>query len=206
MRTYKGRQIEIRTFPLRLDDVNEDAGIVTGYASIFNELIPQYNEIVMPGAFKKTLQDKGGKVPIFADHDIYNRIGIGINANEDERGLYVEGEINLEVQAGRERFALIKQSHSYGVPYGISIGFRTIVEKMKKGIRELHELALMEWSPVSFPAAPNAGTIGTRNDINALDILCDKCRAAIGLCDEPPNMHSIAEQLRSINESFKKGG
>ncbi len=42
----------------RLKDVDEKKGVVTGYASIFNN-IDSDNEIVMPGAFLKTIQERG---------------------------------------------------------------------------------------------------------------------------------------------------
>ena len=47
--------LETRAFEFRLDDVDEEEGIITGYASVFNELLPSYIEMVAWGAFKKSL-------------------------------------------------------------------------------------------------------------------------------------------------------
>ena len=142
-------------------------------------------------------------MPILDEHNPRIRIGIGIDGKEDKYGLYVIGEINLEVQAGREKFALIKQAKKHNMPYGLSIGFMTVTETIKQSIRVLQELKLFEWSPVSFPAAPNAGITDLRNAAT-LDGLCMNCGAVLDEM-EPQDLHSILEDLRNINKTFKGG-
>jgi len=81
-------------------------------------------------------------------HDPSEPIGIWTEAKEDETGLLVVGQINMEVQRGRETHSLIKS----GAIDGMSIGYRTRkAVKAKDGSRELSDLDLWEVSMVTFP-------------------------------------------------------
>ena len=92
--------------PIEIKAVNQD-GLFSGYASVFEE-IDSYRDIVKRGAFEKTLADtesKGRAVPILWQHDASKPIGVYTSLKEDERGLYVEGQLNMDVQR-RERRCL----------------------------------------------------------------------------------------------------
>lgn len=142
--------------PFEVKSVGSD-GTFQGYGSIFGEL-DSYRDIVLPGAFKQSLQDdfaaKGRKVPMLWQHDSWAPIGIYTTIKEDDIGLYVEGQCNLEVQKGRECHALMKQ----GALSGLSIGYSTMQSEWdeKTLTRKLKEVTLWEVSPVTFPAGDNA--------------------------------------------------
>lgn len=134
-----------------------DNGTFSGHASVFGEL-DSYRDIVMPGAFKTSLKEdfeaKGRKVPMLWQHESRTPIGIYTTIKEDDTGLYVEGEVNMEVQKGREAHALMKQ----GALSGLSIGYNTINSEWdeKALTRKLHQVELWEVSPVTFPAGDSA--------------------------------------------------
>lgn len=139
-------------------DVNavSDDGLFTGYASVFEEL-DRYRDVIKPGAFQKSLADwaaKNRKVPILWQHNGSAPIGVYTEIREDSVGLYVEGRLNLEVQQGREAYALLKQ----GALSGISIGYSVVRDETdsKSGVRRLFEVRLYEASLVTFPAADSA--------------------------------------------------
>ena len=67
---------------------------------------------------------------------------------EDDVGLYGEGEINLEVQQGREAFSLVRQ----GVLTDFSVGFTAIDDSIVDGIRIIRKAHLWEGSIVDEPA------------------------------------------------------
>lgn len=144
------------TRPFEIKSVDE-SGKFTGYGSVFGEL-DSYRDIVMPGAFKKSLKedfrDKGRKVPMLWQHDWWSPIGIYPVIEEDDIGLYLEGECNLDVQKGRECHSLMKQ----GALTGLSIGYTTVTSEWDEEslIRKLHEVNLWEVSPVTFPAGDSA--------------------------------------------------
>ena len=142
--------LEEKTFPFEIKEVDEK-GTFTGYASVFNikdNLDPP--EMVRPGAFTKTLSENE-IFPLSWYHDVKNILGI-VHAKEDMKGLEIKGELNMEVQEAKEKYALMKQR----AIRGLSIGFKTIKDKWENGIRHLLEIKLYEVALVTFPAHPQA--------------------------------------------------
>ena len=141
--------------PIEIKAVNED-GLFSGYASVFEE-IDSYRDIVKRGAFEKTLaesESKGRAVPILWQHDAAKPIGVYTELKEDEHGLYVEGQLNMDVQQAREALSLLRQQ----ALSGISIGYNSVRydTDVKSGVRRLYELKLYEASLVTFPACDGA--------------------------------------------------
>ena len=141
--------------PIEIKAVNED-GLFSGYASVFEE-IDSYRDIVKRGAFEKTLAEseaKGRAVPILWQHDAAKPIGVYTELKEDEHGLYVEGQLNMDVQQAREALSLLRQK----ALSGISIGYNSVRydTDVKSGVRRLYELKLYEVSLVTFPACDGA--------------------------------------------------
>lgn len=133
-------------------------GIFSGYAAIFNELVPSYNERVLPGAFTRTITEwrsLGKKFPILAAHDSGRVIGLIDPSNliEDERGLFMrDAELILETQDGAEHFALIKRGL-----VSLSIGFWPVKWSINQDDEFLIEDAeLAEISVVYAGASPKA--------------------------------------------------
>lgn len=125
----------------------------SGYGSVFGDL-DSYRDVVLPGAFKDSLkrfEAKGRPVPMLWQHRAAEPIGVYSEVREDAHGLFVKGQLNLEVQKGREAYSLMKQR----ALSGLSIGYSTIREKIleEKNQRELLEVDLWEISPVTFPAS-----------------------------------------------------
>ena len=137
-----------------------EEGSFTGYAAIFNN-VDLGGDKIIPGAFKKTLRANKGKVPVYADH--HTHIGWNLKAKEDEKGLLVEGQINLDVQLGREKHALMKQAHEIGAQIGLSIGYSTAAREYEKDVRILKELNLFEYSVTAIPMNPKASVTAVKN-------------------------------------------
>ena len=128
----------------------ESDGTFSGYGSIFGN-IDSHGDIVQPGAFAKSLkrhEERGTRPKLFWQHDMHQPIGSWTSIKEDEKGLYMEGRFNMDVQRGREAYALLKA----GDIDGLSIGYRTIKEKRDnvKSANLLEELDLIETSVVSL--------------------------------------------------------
>lgn len=129
-----------------------DSGEFEGYGSVF-AVVDSYGEVVDKGAFTESLKQHGMPALLW-QHRGSEPIGIYMEAYEDERGLRVKGQLNLDVQQGREAHALLKQ----GALKGLSIGFATQVEELNRdtGIRHLKKVRLYEVSLVTFPANDKA--------------------------------------------------
>lgn len=141
-----------KNFAFKADSV-EDDGTFTGYGSVFGN-VDSYGEIVMPGAFSKSLKDirdGGDPLPMLWNHNPNEPIGGYTALEEDSRGLKVSGFIMIdEVARAREIHALMKRR----VIKGLSIGYYVDEDSKdaKTGARLLHKLDLREISPVTFPA------------------------------------------------------
>lgn len=129
-------------------------GSVEGYASLFGE-IDQARDMVMPGAFARTLALRGvRRIPMLFQHDPAEPIGIWTEISEDWRGLRVRGRLIPDVVRARELLALLRE----GAADGLSIGFKTVRSRRepKDRIRKLLEIELWEISIVTFPLLPGA--------------------------------------------------
>lgn len=138
--------------PFELKALDEN-GTFSGYGSVFG-IEDSYREVVAPGAFRNTLADweKKGRLPsLLWQHDQRQPIGVYTAMREDERGLYVEGQLlKDDVHRAREAYALMKAN----ALSGLSIGFLTRDDSYdeKTETRILKEVDLWEVSLVTFPA------------------------------------------------------
>ena len=170
--------METKDFKFRLEDVDEEKGTFSGFASVFDEL-DSYNEIVMKGAFKKTLQENDGKFPLCWFHRVDEPLGI-IKAEEGKRGLDANGILNLDVQSAREKRSLMKQE----VITGLSIGFKTIKDEWDDKVRKLKEIQLFEISLITrnFQACPSAEIVDVKAE----------------MMGQPQTFEEILERIMSI--------
>lgn len=128
-------------------------GIIKGHIATFD--IDRGFDRFVPGAFKESLERhlQDNRQIRLKDHHGRTVGGFPINlVFEDEKGLFGTGEINLEVQQGREAFALAKQ----GVLSDFSIGFTSLEDQLVNGIRVIHKAEVWEGSIVDEPMNPEA--------------------------------------------------
>lgn len=138
----------------KLLPVSPGSGVFTGYASLFGRRDSQ-GDTVMPGAFAASLKRKGPDgIRMLFQHNPAEPVGNWLELRETERGLYVRGRLNKEVQRGRELLALLEA----GGLDGLSIGFKTIRARKDRAMatRQLLEIDLWEISLVTFPMLDGA--------------------------------------------------
>ena len=127
------------------------SGTFCGYGSVYS-IIDQGDDIVMPGAFTKSLAELSIKSQMPAmlwQHRVDEPIGAYTTVKDDEAGLYVEGKLALKTQRGAEAFELMQMK----AISGLSIGFMTKEAdyNAKTGIRTIKSADLFEISLVTFP-------------------------------------------------------
>lgn len=159
----KNSRSDTRTAAVRLEQRQVgDKGEFEGYGSVFG-VEDSYGEIVSQGAFAQSLADhrKTGTLPaLLWQHDPHKPIGTYTEMREDEKGLYVKGQLALDTQLGKEAHALLK----CGALNGLSIGFMPVKWEYDEEtqIRTLTEIDLWECSLVTFPANTAARVSGTK--------------------------------------------
>lgn len=128
-------------------------GRFAGYASVFH-VVDNQRDIVLPGAFARTVKGRAGDIKLLWQHQQEEPIGVFDRMFEDARGLYVEGALLLAVARAREAHTLLKAR----ALSGLSIGYSPVRYRIdaKSGIRRLSEVELWEVSLVTFPANASA--------------------------------------------------
>lgn len=124
-----------------------------GYASVFNG-IDAYGDRIAPGAYAKTLKNRERPIQLRWNH-FGPVIGKWTEAFEDEKGLYVKGELTPGHSVAEDAYALLK----HGAVSGLSIGYSVADSDEKDGVRLLKEIDLYEVSVVEEPA-DNAARVG----------------------------------------------
>jgi HK97 family phage prohead protease len=75
-----------------IGDIDEKAGIVKGYGSIFGNRDSD-DDVIERGAYTKTIQENGSRVRYLWQHDITKPIGKMTELYEDEKGLAFVAEV-----------------------------------------------------------------------------------------------------------------
>lgn len=149
-----------KDYRLDVKSVSEE-GEFEGMLSVYN-VVDLGNDMVLPGAFTKTIEEHGGKVPMLWQHDTKEPIG-DLYLTDTPTGLKVKGELVLDVQRAREAHSLLKK----GSIRGLSIGYEKVKHEMVKGVRHLKELKLYEGSIVTFPMLPVAQVTAVKAETKA---------------------------------------
>lgn len=143
-------------------------GRFSGYASVFNR-VDGGGDIVMVGAFAKSLRRRGERIRLLFQHDPKEPVGIWEQLAEDAHGLFVAGRL----VPGVARADGLKRLIENGALDGLSIGFRTVRAQREAGTghRRLLEIDLFEISIVTFPMLEDAriapSAVSTRTAIAA---------------------------------------
>jgi len=155
--SFCGGDVERKTVGFQLTALDTEGRTLEGYASIFGNL-DLGDDIIHPGAFAKTLAERGGKVRFLWQHDPSEPLGKPIELHEDARGLFFKAVIS-DTARGRDALALLRD----GAIEGLSIGYESVkggtdFENVNgRTVRHLREVRLHEISLVSFPMNESAG-------------------------------------------------
>lgn len=159
-RSDKARALEARRYVrerkfagMALTEIEED-GAFSGYASVFGT-VDMGHDLVERGAFARSLRKRGPEsVRMLFQHDPNQPIGRWMEIREDERGLFVRGQLTPGVLRSQEVLRLMRA----GALDGLSIGFKTVRARRdeRSGVRRILEADLWEISVVTFPMQPDA--------------------------------------------------
>ena len=144
-----------------------DGRTIEGYAAAFGN-VDLVNDIIHPGAFKKTLSERGQQVKFLWQHDTKIPLGKPLELREEAKGLFMRAIIS-DMAQGRDALALLAD----GAIDGLSIGYDTVRSDAStvstdggdtKAVRNLRELKLYEVSLCTFPANQSAGVTAVKSE------------------------------------------
>jgi len=182
-----------------------DAGLAEGqftaYASVFGNK-DSYGDVVVPGAFANTLAEweaKDAVIPLLFGHRMDDpdfNIGHLLDAKEDEHGLLVKGEFDLENPKAAQTYRLVKTGRINQLSFAYDVIEGAWVKKDGEEFYELRELALFEVSIVP---------IGANQETEVLAVkLAREVAGKAGRVISAKNETALREALTSLEASAQE--
>jgi HK97 family phage prohead protease len=152
---YKHQSLEVK-------DIDQKQGIVSGYFSAFG-MVDSDGDIIMPGAFKRSIQDWGpeakGRIKHLLNHDPSKPLGKIMELKEDGYGLLYRSQVGKH-SLGQDFIKMVES----GLIAEHSIGFRTLREQKSDTANEIHEVMLFEGSSLTaWGANENTPLLGVKS-------------------------------------------
>ena len=160
--------MELKGVTSELKDVDTVKGIATGYLAHFGSK-DEAGDIIMPGAFTKTISERGPKgsklIKHLLDHKKDQAVGVFTELKEDSTGLYYESKIGSH-KLGKDFLEMCAS----GIINQHSIGFNRVRQQKKSDATYLHEIKLGEGSSLQFLACnPNTPFMGLKGEVDVLE-------------------------------------
>ena len=143
-----------------IKDIDIKSRIVTGYLSAFGN-VDSDNDIIEKGAFSKSINERFNDIFYLQQHDWTRPLGKFTKLEEDEKGLYFEGEI-INTSFGEDQLKL----YEAGIVKEHSIGFITVKSEKGSNARIIKEVKLYEGSAVTLGANSNTPFLGFKSSVN----------------------------------------
>jgi HK97 family phage prohead protease len=183
-----------RAFPLEDISIRSggDGRTVEAYAAVFNSPVPiqdsqgEYEEVIAPGAFKRTIAHRGTNFGVFYNHartlhgqssDIFSLpLGTPVEVREDARGVITVTRYNrnpladqvLEsIRNGDIRGQSFSGRFVQSTPEAPRHGFRRSADGGLVTVTRT-EIAMSEYGPTPFPAYDEAAILGVRAMLSTL--------------------------------------
>jgi len=149
LKSMKTKQTKTLDIGLELKQLSDD-GTFDGDLSVY-DFVDYGGDCVQKGAFTKTLKENGGVIPLLAHHNAQT-FNIGaLTLTDGDTALAVKGTLNLDLADGKAAHSAMRFNKANGIKTGLSMGFMTVRDEVKDGIRFLKEVKLFEGSIVNFP-------------------------------------------------------
>lgn len=158
-----------------------EAGQFEAYASTWTRTPDSYGDVVAKGAFEETLAEwakSGATLPILYGHDIYdpfNNIGGALSLEEDDHGLKVKAQLDLENPTAMQVYRMLKGRRINQMSFAFDTLDAGTVEVPKadgsdetQTARELRKMKLHEISVVPFGANPDTEVVAVKANARAL--------------------------------------
>lgn len=143
----KRKMIQLDSCRLKFDD---EARTIEGYASVFDG-VDSYGDTVKRGAYAETLRDRDRPVRMRWNH-WGPVIGKWTEIREDEKGLFVRGELTPGHSVAENVYASLKHGAIDGLSIGYIVEIGDGAEKNETGGYDLTKIDLIEISVVEEPA------------------------------------------------------
>lgn len=206
-----------KTMQLKADE----AGKISGFFSTYEQTPDSYGDIIMPGAFTKTIEkrkESGHPFPLCFNHDFSAVIGACNTVEEKENGPYIEADF-LDTQLGQDVRKMVQSGAIYQFSFAYDVLDRRdpTEEEAQKGVTNvLTEVEVYEVSVVTVPANQNAVVTdikmyveefksGRRNSKKDADAIREAIALLQGVLDEQPADEDEVKEIEpEVNEASEE--
>ena len=152
--------MDVKSIEFKETHIDMSARTIEGYASTWD--LDQTNDIIHPGAFTKTISEGflSKKIKMLWQHDA--PLGMPVEMNEDSIGLYVKGKVN-RTRLGDDALEDMRAGTVNQMSIGFSIPQNKSGYDADTGVRNIFEVKLFEFSPVTFPANEAAHILAVKS-------------------------------------------
>lgn len=168
--------IRARDIRFKVRSADSEEGRFTAYASVFGN-VDSYGEVVVKGAFADTLDEwkgSGAPIPLLWGHNMadpdYN-IGAVTDAVEDETGLLVTAQLDMDSPKAAQVFRLVKSGRVNQMSFAFDVldGADGETEDGQKAYL-LKKIRLYEVSVVPIGANQQTEILTVKSALDALDV------------------------------------
>lgn len=169
--------MHVKDFTLKVKAAGPDDGLEEGqflaYASVFGN-VDSYGDVVVKGAFADSLNEWAASdqsIPTLWGHDMYDpysNIGGVVEAKEDDHGLLVKSQLDMENPKAAQVYRLIKgrRINQMSFAYDVLDGGQSTVDG--ESVNELRKLKLYEVSVVPLGANQETEILAVKANADAL--------------------------------------
>ena len=156
-----------KSFPLALKAANDETGSFRALVSVF-DVIDSYDEVIMPGAFTKSLEEFGDSpIPVLWNHDwsSMNAHLASAKGVETEEGLEIEAQFDMDDPDSVKAYRLLKSGRikEFSIGGYEPSGAVRLAERDGRDVWEVHEFKLVEVSLVLRGANPETRLIDVKS-------------------------------------------
>lgn len=201
-----------KSFELKAKEDN--AGMIAGYFSTYDETPDSYGDIIKPGAFTETIkkrEETGHPFPLCFNHDFSAIIGAVDLIKDTEKGPYIEAHF-LETEQAQDVRKMLQSGaiYQFSFAYDVIGAEKPTDEQKGKGIANvLTALEVFEISVVTVPANQNAvatevksiepetkqGRRNSKKDADTINQIIDLAKSLLD--DEGEDIHDQADDAKS---------
>ena len=182
-------------FTRQVKDLDSKEGIVVAYANYYNNEDSD-GDIIMPGSFKRTVNNNLHKIRVFKDHDRYTVLGVPVEINaDDETGLLTTTKFNMQKEVSRDMFTDIELMMAHGQEADLSVGIIP-VQRDENDRRKILENKLKEYSFLSSWGANSMATVQQIKQGKPVDEI-------IGIITKAYDMDYSDSRLKEIENILK---
>lgn len=149
MKYREGKMVHlVKSFNYEIKGLDPPKGIVQFYANSFDKKDSD-NDIIIRGAFKKTLRENFKRIRHLLDH--WESVGVPISIKEDSFGLLTESQLIMGKQIGQETFEEYKVYAELGntMEHSIRLDIVKFDEDRESKTRTIREAKLWDVSTIT---------------------------------------------------------